>query len=109
MRLDLEVTEQDLHFSVKDQGIGIARENHALIFESFRQVDEGSTRQYGGVGLGLPVAKNLVELHGGEIWLESEEGKGSTFHIRIPRRVEGSKEAAGQKAERPAPAREGRP
>jgi PAS domain S-box-containing protein len=70
--------------SVKDTGIGIAKEHHALIFEQFRQVDSGSTRKAGGTGLGLPITRRLVEMHGGEIWVESEVGSGSTFNFTIP-------------------------
>ena len=76
---------------VKDSGIGIAREHHELIFESFRQVDEGETRDYGGTGLGLSVARSLVELHGGRIWVESELGQGSTFYVELPRRADAEK------------------
>ncbi len=71
-------------FSIQDHGIGIASEFQGVIFESFRQVDGGTTRKYGGVGLGLSVAKSLVELHGGKIWFDSNPGKGSTFHVRLP-------------------------
>jgi len=70
--------------SVRDQGIGIAREDLGVIFESFRQVNEGATRKFGGVGLGLSVAKSLLELHGGDISVDSETGKGSTFRVRLP-------------------------
>ena len=74
----------DVVLFVQDHGIGIARENYELIFESFRQVDEGETRDYGGAGLGLSVARSLVELHGGKIWVESELGQGSTFFVQLP-------------------------
>jgi PAS domain S-box-containing protein len=70
--------------TVRDTGIGISADNYALIFEQFRQVDSGSTRKAGGTGLGLPITRRLVEMHGGEIWLESELGKGSTFSFTIP-------------------------
>jgi two-component system sensor histidine kinase ChiS len=70
--------------TVRDTGIGISADNYALIFEQFRQVDSGSTRKAGGTGLGLPITRRLVEMHGGEIWLESEVGKGSTFSFTIP-------------------------
>jgi PAS domain S-box-containing protein len=73
-----------IEFYVKDTGIGIARENHSLIFERFRQVDSTSTRNYGGNGLGLSIAKALVEKLGGIITLSSEQGKGSTFYVSIP-------------------------
>ena len=70
-----------LHFSVKDTGIGIPKNKQKLVFEMFTQVDTSSTKRHQGTGLGLTIAKNLVEMMGGEIWLESEEGTGSTFHF----------------------------
>lgn len=68
-----------LLFSIKDSGIGIAKNKQKSIFESFSQVDGSTTRKYGGTGLGTTISKQLVKLMGGEIWLESEEGRGSTF------------------------------
>ena len=73
-----------LHFMVKDTGIGIPKEKQAKIFESFSQVDSSTTRKYGGTGLGLSICKQLAELMGGKIWVESEVNKGSTFHLTIP-------------------------
>lgn len=70
--------------SVQDTGIGIAKENHERIFEAFRQADGSTTREYGGTGLGLAIARRFAEMHGGTIWLESEVGKGSTFHLILP-------------------------
>ena len=70
-----------LHFSVSDTGVGIASDKMSTIFESFHQADGSVTRQYGGTGLGLAISKQLSELMNGRIWLESEEGKGSTFHF----------------------------
>ncbi|HTU57450.1 MAG TPA: 7TM diverse intracellular signaling domain-containing protein, partial [Polyangiales bacterium] len=71
-------------FSVQDHGIGIAPEHRQRIFERFEQIDKGDTRKYGGTGLGLSISRSLVELHGGEIWVESELGVGSTFYFRLP-------------------------
>ncbi len=70
--------------SVSDTGIGIRPEHHAIIFEKFRQVDSSASREYPGSGLGLALARHLVEMHGGRIWVESEPGKGSTFTFTVP-------------------------
>lgn len=71
-------------FFVKDTGIGIDPEIHAAIFERFRQVENSSTRSFGGLGLGLAICKSNVELLGGQIWVESNIGKGARFFFTIP-------------------------
>jgi CheY-like chemotaxis protein len=70
-----------LHFTVSDTGIGIAPDQIETIFESFKQADDSITRKHGGTGLGLTISKQLVEMMGGRLWVESELGKGSTFHF----------------------------
>ncbi|MBI1908810.1 MAG: HAMP domain-containing protein [Deltaproteobacteria bacterium] len=74
-----------IQFAVKDTGIGIPQETMKYIFEEFRQGDGSTKRKYGGTGLGLSIVKKLVRLHGGEIWVESIEGKGSTFSFTLPK------------------------
>jgi CheY-like chemotaxis protein len=70
-----------LHVSVRDTGIGIPPEKHALIFESFSQADGSTTRRYGGTGLGLSISKRLIHMMKGRVWIESELGKGTTVHF----------------------------
>src|SRR5205807_2470816 len=70
--------------TVRDTGIGIPPERHEAVFESFTQVDGSTTRKYGGTGLGLTICKQLAQIMGGQIWVESEGGQGSTFCIELP-------------------------
>ena len=84
--LQYEVDKKDevsLLFSVKDTGVGIPKEKQKAIFDSFKQADSSTTRKFGGTGLGLSISKRLVELMGGKMWVESEEGKGSEFFFTV--------------------------
>ncbi len=83
IKITLKQEADLIHFSISDTGAGIAPEDHGVIFETFRQTDVG-LKQGEGTGLGLPISKRLVEIHGGNLWFESELGKGSTFHFTIP-------------------------
>ena len=79
------VTGDWIDISVRDTGIGFKKEDAKRIFAPFEQVENSASRKYQGSGLGLPLAKKFVELHGGQIWAESEgEGKGSKFNFVIP-------------------------
>ena len=74
--------------TVRDTGPGIAPEDHGKIFDEFQQVDSSNTRKKGGTGLGLAISKRMVEMQGGTITVDSELGKGATFRVSLPIRVE---------------------
>jgi signal transduction histidine kinase len=67
-----------------DTGPGIAEEHRVRIFEQFHQIDSSNTKAKGGTGLGLAIAKQIVEMHGGRIWVASTPGKGATFQMELP-------------------------
>ncbi|HNC07572.1 MAG TPA: ATP-binding protein, partial [Anaerolineales bacterium] len=78
--------EENVLIAVRDTGLGIPRDQLEDIFNEFTQVDTSTTRKAGGTGLGLPISRRLVEMHGGELWADSSgiEGQGSTFYVRLP-------------------------
>lgn len=80
---NLEGDRYEIHFAVRDTGIGIPADKMSHLFQSFSQVEPSTTRRYGGTGLGLAISKRLVGLMGGRIWAESELNKGSVFHFTI--------------------------
>lgn len=73
-----------VHFCVQDHGIGIPEEKIEQIFERYTRVESNATRYIGGTGLGLPIVRQIVEMHNGNVWVESDLGEGSTFHVEIP-------------------------
>jgi signal transduction histidine kinase/CheY-like chemotaxis protein len=98
LNVDLESAhdkEVALHISVADTGMGIPKEKQNVIFDSFAQADGSTTRRFGGTGLGLTISRQLVELMGGRIWVDSEMGKGSTFHFTC-QLLKGSEAASDQ-------------
>jgi signal transduction histidine kinase len=96
-RGEVRVTAKSVngHFavSVSDTGPGIPEEHRARIFDQFHQVDSSNTKAKGGTGLGLAIAKQIVEMHGGRIWVESTLGEGSTFQMELPTRAQFRKSA----------------
>jgi signal transduction histidine kinase len=84
--IQLTADETEAHVVVQDNGIGLAEDQLEKIFDQFYQVEDHMTRQFGGLGLGLSIAKAFVELHEGRIWAESAGlGQGAAFHIVLPR------------------------
>lgn len=91
-----------MRFGVSDTGIGIRAEDRDRLFGAFSQIDQSSTRRYGGTGLGLAIAQRLVQVMGGSIGVDSEPGRGSTFHVDLPLRPADGSETAASDRDRPA-------
>ena len=81
----LAVRKDEVEIVVADQGIGVEKEKQNRIFDRFFQADGSTEREYGGIGIGLAIVKQIVEAHGGRIWVESEQGQGSSFYITLPK------------------------
>ena len=88
VRVSAKAVDGHFNISVTDTGPGIPEQEQVRIFEQFHQVDSSLTKAVGGTGLGLAIAKQIVEMHGGRIWVESTPGKGSTFQMELPTRAE---------------------
>jgi len=97
IEVNCERKKNNIEFSVRDSGSGIAADKLSVVFERFRQGSESLTRNYEGAGLGLSISKAFVELLGGKIWLESEAGVGSTFFFTIPYQVDQPAETSENK------------
>ena len=84
VRIALETSDGFAVVSVSDTGIGITKQDVTHVFDRFWRADKARSREQGGAGLGLSIAKWIVDIHGGSIDVESEPGKGSIFHLRVP-------------------------
>ena len=87
-------SKKNVTLFVEDSGVGISADNFNLIFDQFRQVDGSNTRKFGGTGLGLAICRNLTEMMGGRIWVESTEGMGALFQVELPRKAQLLEDAA---------------
>jgi signal transduction histidine kinase len=88
VRVTAKAVNGHFNLSVADTGPGIPAEHQTRIFDQFHQIDSSNTKDKGGTGLGLAIAKQIVEMHGGRIWVESTPGKGATFQMELPTRAE---------------------
>ncbi len=88
------LADSSFNVAVRDTGPGISAADQAKLFQEFQQADNSITRKKGGTGLGLAISKRIIEMHGGNIWIDSAVGQGSTFIFTVPVRVERQVEAA---------------
>ena len=95
--------EDGYAFAVEDTGVGMSEEDKAEVFEAFQQADPSLTREHEGTGLGLVITRNFCPLMGGDVTVESEEGVGSTFTMRLPAELEGTHEEQETQAQKQAP------
>jgi signal transduction histidine kinase len=93
VRVTARAVNGNFAVSTADTGPGIPEQERTRIFEQFHQIDNSNTKAKGGTGLGLAIAKQIVEMHGGRIWVESTLGKGLTFQMELPTRAEFQKRA----------------
>jgi PAS domain S-box-containing protein len=84
VRVSVGPVGEEVHFSVSDEGRGVPADDLELVFDRFHQVSPGDAREKSGTGLGLAITKSIIERHGGQVWVESEEGHGSTFRFALP-------------------------
>ena len=101
IELGYEIMDEHVRFHVKDSGIGITTENQKVIFERFRQEDNSYTRKHGGTGLGLAISKQIIELLGGEIGVESKPEQGADFYFTIPLEQTAKPLPSAEKVDRP--------
>ena len=83
--LRCEIKDSLWEFQIQDTGIGIAEKDYDIVFKEFGRIENDKRKPVSGSGIGLALTKRLIELHGGEIWFESEVGKGTTFFFSIPK------------------------
>jgi signal transduction histidine kinase len=90
IKINVEHLDDKVNIRVSDTGVGIPADQLELIFQEFAQVDTSTTRKAGGTGLGLPISRRLIEMHGGRLWAESTgvSGEGSTFNVELPIKAE---------------------
>jgi len=94
VKVEAAVSNETFLVSVSDTGPGVTEADQQKIFEEFHQADGSSTRKKGGTGLGLSISKKIIDMHGGRIWVESTPGRGSTFRVTLPIRVEKQRKQA---------------